>query len=236
MNSNMAADQQGIVEWFDGVYQRKGKSYLRPPKAYLIFLELLGAQPQHKLLDVACGPGVLLGAARAYTSQLYGIDISAKAVTQALRDQCPADVRIGNAECLPYPDAHFDLITCLGSLERMLNVSRALLEMKRVGTPDARYCFLVRNSNRLRWKYLASIRARRRARSHAGADTLENWTALFESTGFEVHRVLPDQYPLHLRKQWASLFLSRIDYREPITPRKPIDRANEFVFLLGKVR
>jgi SAM-dependent methyltransferase len=226
--------QQTVVDWFDSVYRRKGARYLRPREAYYVFPELLGAGPHHALLDVACGPGVLLQAAGSYTSRLHGIDISAVAVGQARANVPGASVIIGNAERLPYARESFDAITCLGSLERMLNVSRALAEMRRVGKATARYCFLVRNSNTPAWKYLRGVNAKQRALAHAGADTLQNWTRLFESHGFRIEKVLPDQYPLQRRQRWASLFLGQVDLRKPLVASARLERANEFVFLLEK--
>lgn len=227
----MIETQQSVVDWFDSTYRRKGTWYLRPVRAYLIFLELLGARPEHRLLDVACGPGVLLRAASEYTSKLHGIDISAAAIEQG-RDALPsAELTVGNAERLPYGDGQFDLITCLGSLERMLDQRQALREMNRVGTRSAKYCFLVRNSNSFGWKWWAPIAVQYRAKGHADADTLENWRRLFESAGFSVKDVLPDQYPLHRRRQWS---LRRVDFRRRIASSTPLERANEFVFLLEK--
>jgi SAM-dependent methyltransferase len=223
--------QQAVVDWFDSTYRRKGTWYLRPVRAYFIFLELLGARPEHRLLDVACGPGVLLRAASEYTSKLHGIDISGVAIEQG-RDALPdAELTVGNAERLPYGDGQFDLITCLGSLERMLDRRQVLREMHRVGTPSAKYCFLVRNSNSFGWKWWAPITVRYRAKGHADADTLENWRRLFESAGFSVKDVLPDQYPLHRRRQWSW---RRVDFRRRIAASTPLERANEFVFLLEK--
>jgi SAM-dependent methyltransferase len=228
-----AVRQQTIVDWFDAVYTRKGTRYLRPREAYVIFLELLAAQPAHKLLDVACGPGVLLQAASTYTSHLHGVDISEVAVAQARANVAAAQVTVANAQRLPYEAETFDLITCLGSLERMLDVSMALREMNRVGTRSARYCFLVRNSNTFTWKYLAPITAKRRARAHAGADSLHNWTQLFEYHGFLITDVLPDQYPLQRRKRWGSLLLKPVDFGKPLR-NASLERANEFIFVLEK--
>jgi SAM-dependent methyltransferase len=232
MRQAHANTQQTIVDWFDAVYRRKGSGYLRPPEAYLVFLELLRASPQDTLLDVACGPGVLLQAACGYTRNLYGIDISAAAIEQGHARAVPAQMCVGNAERLPYADNTFDLITCLGSLERMLDVSKVLAEIKRVAKPDARCCFLVRNSNTATWKYLAALTARQRSLGHAGADTLRSWRTLFESHGLAVIEVLPDQYPLQLRKKWSSLALRQVDFKQPIRVSGSIERANEFVFLL----
>lgn len=232
MTQAQPSQQQIIVDWFDAVYRRKGVRYLRAPEAYMVFLELLRALPHHSLLDVACGPGVLLEAASRYTRALHGIDISRAAIEQARARRVPAKLCLGNAERLPYRDATFDLITCLGSLERMLDASKVLTEIRRVTRPAARCCFLVRNSNTATWKYLARITAKQRSLGHAGADTLQNWSALFESHGFKVLEVLPDQYPLQRRRKWSSLGLRKVDFRKPIRVNGSIERANEFVFLL----
>jgi SAM-dependent methyltransferase len=230
----MTTAQQGITEWFDAVYARRGTGYLRPPRAYLIFLELLGVRAGHRLLDVACGPAVLLEAAAARTSELHGIDISPVAIALGRTRVPQANLVVGNAERLPYADESFDRITCLGSLERMLDVSHALREMLRVGAPRAQYCFLVRNSNTVGWRWLAPLVARYRENGHAGAATLANWRRLFESAGFRIVDVLPDQYPLHRRRRWASLFLHSVDFGKPMKSAARLERANEFVFVLEK--
>jgi SAM-dependent methyltransferase len=226
--------QQAVIDWFDSTYRRKGTRYLRPVRAYFVFLELLGARAEHRLLDVACGPGVLLRAASEYTTKLHGIDISPVAIAHGREAIPTAELTVGNAERLPYADAAFDLITCLGSLERMLDGRQVLREMRRVGAPSAKYCFLVRNANSFGWKWWAPITAQYRTKGHAGADTLANWQRLFESEGFRVTGVLPDQYPLHRRRHWSSLALRPVDFRKPIRPDAPLERANEFVFLLEK--
>ncbi len=226
--------QRTIVDWFDDVYRRKGTRYLRPLKAYYVFLELLKARPEQKLLDVACGLGVLLQAATEYTPNLHGIDVSAVAIAHARKRLPRAELLVGNAEHLPYESGTFDLITCLGSLERMIDRRAALAEMRRVGRSGARYCFLVRNSNTRSWQYLAGVEAQHRSGGHADADTIRNWTDLFESAGFRIGAVLPDQYPLHRGKIWGSFFLRRVDFKVPIASRRPIERANSFVFLLDK--
>jgi SAM-dependent methyltransferase len=232
----MSADvaQRTIAAWFDATYTRKGMRYLRPLRAYWIFPELLGVTQQDTLLDIACGPGVLLRAASEYTQRLYGCDISAVAVQKARTRISAARVLVANAESLPYRTGAFDVVTCLGSLERMLDRRRVLREMLRIGSTRARYCFLVRNSNTRSWRCAAQNNARQPSLGHLDADTLENWTSLFESTGFSVRRVLPDQYPLLRRRLWRGLCLRRVDFRKPIVPDEPLERSNEFVFILEK--
>lgn len=234
MSGDRCAQQRDVAAWFDGIYRKLGPHYLRPRHAYLIFLELLGATRDDRLLDVACGPGVLLQAASEYTDFLHGIDISHVALARAMADIPNAQLIRGNAERLPYRSGSFDLITCLGSLERFLDVSNALAEMRRVGKRHAKYCFLVRNSNTYRWRLLAGVNAIARKNGHAGADSLDNWRNLLESSGFSILDALPDQYPLHRRRRWSSLYLQDVDYRAVQTDSSPLDRANEFIFVLQR--
>ncbi|MGI9270614.1 MAG: class I SAM-dependent methyltransferase [Woeseiaceae bacterium] len=223
--------QQTIVNWFDATYRTKGDRYLRPVRAYYIFLELLQSKPGQHLLDVACGLGRLLEAGREYDLRLSGIDISEVAVQRARENVPEARIEVGSAERLPYADASFDLISCIGSLERMLDTAKALAEMRRVGKPDARFCLLVRNSTTSNWKFRRAI-WRRRNTGNANAASLEEWSTCFESNGFVVKSVYPDQYPLHKKARWSSLGTRNVDFRRPVSG--PLERANEFLFILGK--
>lgn len=223
--------QQEITEWFNATYARKGDSYLRPTRAYYVFLELLQARPKQVLLDVACGLGRLLEAASEYELKLHGVDVSPVAVDKAQQNVPQASITCGNAEQLPFDDATFDLVTCIGSLERIIDPVQALAEMRRVGKPDARFCLMVRNSETLSWKFRSRPILADNA-GHAGANTLQEWTRLFETNGFVIEAILPDQYPLHVRRQWRSLFLRKVDFREAIPA--PLENANEFIFLLKR--
>lgn len=235
MSSNQAS-QQDIVSWFNQTYLNKGERYLRPVKAYTIFLALLRAQSGQKLLDVACGLGRLLEAAEEYKCILHGIDVSEVAVDKAKEKLPKANIQVANAESLPYADNSFELITCLGSLERMLDLNQVLSEMHRVGKKQAKYCFLVRNANTLSWKVFKQALGMQNHQGHQGANTLENWTGLFERAGFKIEGVYPDQYPLQKKKKWLSFGLARIDPAQPIESWRKLSRANEFIFLLGKAQ
>ncbi len=227
-------EQEQVKDWFNQVYRDKGERYLRPSNAYSLFLELLQAKPGQKLLDVACGLGNLLLAAEEYQCQLHGIDISDVAIGKAKSRLPQAQLSTGNAEALPHGDQEFDLVTCLGSLERMLDLDQVLAELSRVGHAQTRYCFLVRNANTLSWRILKQGLGMRNRKGHQGAKSLLHWQTVFAQAGFSVELVLPDQYPLHKRKQWLTLGLYRPDHRRILNSWLPLTYANEFIFLLRK--
>jgi SAM-dependent methyltransferase len=218
--------QREVQDWFDGIYRDRGLSYLRPFEAYRIFLDLVAARAGERLLDIACGPGLLLRDAVGRGIDAHGIDISEIAAAM-VGDQAPGSVvSVASAEALPYPDASFDLLTCIGAVERFLDRDRALGEFRRVLRPGGRLCIMVRNARTLSWLGL-SLTGRRNRAGHQDADTLEGWTRLLGAAGFSVRRVLPDL--------WAWQRLGIVRPGRPVgglTRLMPLRFANEFIFVL----
>lgn len=233
LNQRWTDSQAGIAAWFDDTYRRRGLRYLRPPRAYPIFVQLLGGQPGERLLDVACGPGLLLRAAVERGLEAFGLDVSGEAVAMARRAVPAATVVQGSAEELPYPDASFDCVTCLGSIERFLDREKALREIARVLRPGGRFCVLGRGAKTVSWQLWRQLLGRREVESHQDALTLSQWRALFERTGFAVQDTLPDQWP-HQRL-WQLL------PGQMPTPTRPerlrrgslaLEYCNEWIFVL----
>ncbi|MCU0865772.1 MAG: class I SAM-dependent methyltransferase [Planctomycetes bacterium] len=227
--------QAEIAAWFDATYRRKGLRYLRPPRAYPIFLQLLGARPGQRLLDVACGAGLVLAAARDRGVVPSGIDLSREAIELSHRLLPGVDAQVGNAEQLPFADGTFDHITCLGSLERFLDRRRALREMARVGKPTVRCCLLVRNASTLVWRFWRQGLGRREVQGHQDACTLAQWRELFDSEGFVVERVLPDQWPRQRWRQLLPRWRPRPGRDEPVAGSLlPLRWCNELIFVLRR--
>lgn len=224
--------QDSVRHWFDQVYAARGLSYLRPAEAYPVFIHLLGARPGERLLDVACGAGLLLRAARERGLQAFGVDLSIVGATMTRQVANGANANVGNAELLPYRDRSFDCITCVGSLERVLDREQALREMQRVARPGARFCIMVRNSRTLKWKIHADLLGRRNIAGHQDAAGLEQWTIMFERLGFIVDGIHPDQwFRQRLRRAFGVSWAAQEGLIvEPMLV--PLRYANEFIYVL----
>lgn len=227
--------QSEVAAWFDATYRTKGLKYLRPPRSYPIFVQLSGVQKGGRLLDVACGPGLVLRAALERGVVASGIDISKEAIELA-RELLPGvDARQGNSEHLPFADATFDAITCIGSIERFFDREAALREMIRVAKPDGRFVFLVRNASTLIWRVWRQGLGKREVQGHQDAKTLQQWRELFTRVGFTIEQVLPDQWPRARFRQLLPWWHPRPGRKEPVArPWVPLRWCNELLFVMRK--
>jgi SAM-dependent methyltransferase len=94
-----------------------------------------GVRPDDRVLDVGCGGGDFLAYLDAHGFAAAGLDPAPGMVAYA-RDRLPeADIRIGDADRLPWPDASFDLVTAVNSLQFAEDTLDALAEFARVTGP-----------------------------------------------------------------------------------------------------
>lgn len=226
--------QEAIKEWFNKTYKLRGDLYLRPVRAYKIFPKILGLKKNEKILDVACGLGRLLEACTPYEATLYGIDISDVAVEKARENVPHAIIQEGNAEHLEFKDESFDHITCLGSLERMIDLEKVLSEIHRVGKKEAKFCFLVRNRKGFTWLIKKKLGIVNKT-GHQGAKSFEDWEKIFTENGFKILEVYPDQYPIKKREIITTLGLKKVDYESISKPLIPMKYVHEYIFILSKV-
>lgn len=228
--------QREVASWFDSTYSKIGFKYLRPLEAYPIFLQLLGVKEGETLLDVACGPGLLLKAALMRGLRPSGVDISKEAVAIARGFAAGAEAQEGSSEKLPFADGCFRHVTCVGAIERFLDREKALSEMCRVAMADAKFCFMVRNSETAVWKVWRRWLGRQNVTGHQDALTLEEWSRLFERCGLEVEAVYMDQWCRQkLRKLLRGWRRHDFARPEPVArPILPLRYVNEFIFILHK--
>jgi ubiquinone/menaquinone biosynthesis methyltransferase len=111
-------------------------------------LRLAAVKPGDTALDLCCGTGDVAFALAAAGAHTTGVDFSAPmlAVAEARKAKAgkPGDLtfRQGDALRLPFPDAHFDLVTISYGLRNLASVEDGLREMWRVLKPGGRLLVL----------------------------------------------------------------------------------------------
>lgn len=109
--------------------------------------------PGQRVLDVACGPGIVACAIAPYAAHVTGIDMTPAMIAEAQRRQRDLGLgnlawQIGDATALPFPDESFDRVVSRYALHHLQRPAEALAEMRRVcrrggrvvvadATPDA---------------------------------------------------------------------------------------------------
>lgn len=216
--------QTAVQRWFDRTYAAKGLAYLRPASFYSVFMEYLGVRPGERLLDVGCGPGLLLGEGLRHGAAAFGVDLSLTALAMARRRTPAARMACANAEALPFCDGSFRHLTCIGTLEHFLSTAGALGEMRRVLAADGQACIMVPNVRALKWRIDATVLRRHDADSHERAATFEEWRAVLAASGFAVERIERDEWPRRPRR------------RRLLSGRHlvPLRWADQYVFLLRR--
>ena len=117
-------------------YDRRWSAYL--DASLSMTLQVVSDLPATRVLDIACGTGLLLKRLtdRADHLELVGID-RVPAMLDAAKENIghAATLLEGEAENLPFDDAGFDLITSTNALHYFPDAIAALQEMRRVISP-----------------------------------------------------------------------------------------------------
>lgn len=114
-----------------------------------VVLAVAGIGSGDKVLDVACGTGVLAMAAAervAPDGSVVGLDINKGMLTIAQSKNSAIEWKHGQAEHLPFPDNHFDRVVSQFGLMFFDDRSAAILEMRRVLKPGGRLAVSVWDS------------------------------------------------------------------------------------------
>ena len=83
-----------------------------------------------RILDVGCGLGTYVEQFCRFTTEAYGVDVDPARVARA-SEKLP-NIQLASAECLPYPDATFDVVFSNEVIEHVGNDRQAIAEAVRV--------------------------------------------------------------------------------------------------------
>jgi ubiquinone/menaquinone biosynthesis C-methylase UbiE len=97
------------------------------PKIITFIINQLGTDKHIKILDVGCGNGYLLNQIRNQGyDDLMGVDLVEKTKYPDIPQQT------ANIENLPFEDSTFDTVICCHTLEHVIDIRKAVSELKRV--------------------------------------------------------------------------------------------------------
>lgn len=113
---------------------------IKDEAALALVVEFSGVGPTDTVLDVACGPGILVCAFARVARHVTGIDITPAMLDRARalqRDHGLTNVtwQQGDVSPLPYPDASFTVVVSRYAFHHFLDPRAALAEMARVCAP-----------------------------------------------------------------------------------------------------
>jgi SAM-dependent methyltransferase len=204
---------------------------------YRWILKLVRPQPGRRLLDVACGQGVIPDIAARQGVEAHGFDLSMRAVHPA--GGVRAALIVADGEHIPYADRSFDYVTNIGSLEHYADPSRGAHEMARVLARGGRAFVLLPNTfgfgNILHaWRYGRTLDDGQPIQRYAARF---EWQALLEDSGLRTLITVPYE------RVWPSVLRDVFWYlRNPkalvlllATALLPLNLASCFVYVCRRV-
>jgi ubiquinone/menaquinone biosynthesis C-methylase UbiE len=166
---------------------------IRNQEALQRIVEMAGAGPDDTVLDVACGPGLLVCAFAKVVRHATGIDLTPAMLEQAREQQRQQGLQNvtwqqGDVLPLPYQDGTFSIVSARFALHHFLDPLAVLKEMKRVCRAGGR--IVVADSAPAREKADAFNAVERlRDPSHVRAMPIEELRDMFRNAGLNDPRI-----------------------------------------------
>ena len=138
-----------------------------------------------RVLELGCGPGRYVAMLASMGHDVVGVDPLTfdtwDLILRSRRVELKSEI---SAESLPYSDASFDYVACMGALLYFKDASKAVAEIRRVLRPGGR--LVVRNINRK--NLYRVVRGRNIDPATDNAYTPEELTEFLSQNGFRVRQ------------------------------------------------
>ncbi|MEQ8426906.1 MAG: class I SAM-dependent methyltransferase [Gammaproteobacteria bacterium] len=113
-----------------------------------------------KVLDIGCGNGYVLSRYARNGAEVYGVDITEKALTLTKKRfelmDLPCVLEQTDGDSLPFSDNTFDIVSSMGVLHHIENPSPMVQEIHRVLKPGGRFILML--YYKWSWKTLVVLR------------------------------------------------------------------------------
>lgn len=179
----------------------------RDPNVLGRLVEMSGAGPDRRALDIGTGTGHTAFALAPFVREVIAVDLTPEMLAEA--ETLRTARNIGNvrfetadAHALPFPDGAFDIVVCRRAAHHFTNINLAISEMRRVLAPNGR---LVIDDRSVPEDDAADACMNQldlyHDRSHVRQYRPSEWLAMLTGAGFAVSRV----EPYHLHRPLSSL-------------------------------
>jgi len=160
---------------------------IRDERALALLVEASGVGSEDTVLDVACGPGLVVAAFARVVRHVTGIDATPAMLARAREVTAGQDnvtLECGDVETLPYADGAFSLVVSRFAFHHFQDPRAVLAEMRRVCRPGGRVvvCDLTASPDRAKAAAFHRIEILRDP-SHVRALTLAELETLFAAVG-----------------------------------------------------
>jgi SAM-dependent methyltransferase len=201
---------------------------IRDEAALERLVQASGAGPDDSVLDVACGPGLVVRAFASIAARVTGIDLTPAMIERArehTQDCANVELLCGDVEQLPFEAASFSIVISRFAFHHFLHPAQVLAEMKRVCKPGGRVvlCDLVGDPDPGKAAAFHALEMQRDP-SHARALPLTELEALFDAAAltrrptlhttlkFDLDSMVERSFPTHIsREQLKQLYVDALD-------------------------
>jgi ubiquinone/menaquinone biosynthesis C-methylase UbiE len=238
IKENPNLTQNEIAHIYNDLFKEQGR--LRDTDAFYSWvLNRLAPVAGTRLLDVACGEGLFVSAARKKKIKGIGIDLSNQGISLAHKRLGLSVVSIANGEHLPFANQSFDFVTNIGSLEHFLDPLLGIYEMVRVLKQNGQAAIVLPNSY-----YLVDIlwQVWRTGYSASHRQPLERfasfreWWDFLEDGGLEVKKAYKYNFCFPRSKadlQWYQQHPKKI-LNLLAAPFIPFNLSNHFLYICSR--
>jgi ubiquinone/menaquinone biosynthesis C-methylase UbiE len=195
---------------------------IRDQTALQLLVDCSGVRKQESVLDVACGPGLVLRAFGAAAAQVTGIDVTPAMITRArelVAGFSNVALDTGDVQNLPYDDQSFDVVVSRFAFHHFADPRAVLGEMKRVCRPGGRVlvCDLLASEDPNKAEAFHELEMVRDP-SHYRARRLEELQSYYRAHGLRPELAAMYQLPFELESFIARSFPSD-DNRDALRKR-----------------